>query len=132
MPTTFRELPRLRHVVLIAAAIAGIGVFASVASVAAGRSKHPRRQPRSASCAQLAFAPSSDDIAFDITTVGVGCSTGHVVAQASAPSNLRPGPGRAYSVGGFHCQGTFVRPIGKWYEHYVCRNGSTRVVFDRG
>ena len=132
MPTAFRELLRLRHAVAIGAVIAGIGLFASLASVAAGRSSHVRRQPRSASCAQIAFAPDSDDIAFDITAFGVTCATGHSVAQGAAPSGLRPGPGRAYSAAGFHCQGTFVRPVGKWYEHYVCRSGRTRVMFDRG
>ena len=132
MPTAFRELPRLRHAIVIAAVIAGIGAFASLASVAAGRSNHVRRQPRSASCAGIAFAPNSDDIAFDVKTFGVTCLTARSVAQGSAPSGLRPGPDRAYSVAGFHCQGTLVQPVGKWYEHYVCRSGRTQVVFNRG
>ena len=132
MPTAFRKLLRLPRAVVIGAVIAGIGASASLASVAAGRADHGRRQPRSASCAQIAFAPDSDDIAFDIKAFGVTCTTGRAVAQGSAPNGLRPGPGRAYSAAGFHCQGTFVRPIGKWYEHYVCRSGRTRVVFDRG
>ncbi len=131
MPIAFRELLRLRRAVVIGAVMAGIGVSGS-ASVAAERSNHVRRQPRSASCALIAFAPNSDDIAFDIKTLGVTCATGHSVAQASAPSDLRPGPNRAYGAAGFHCRGTFVRPVGKWYEHYVCRSRASRVVFDRG
>jgi hypothetical protein len=132
MSIAFREFLHLRRAVVIGAVVAGIAVSASLASVAAGRSSHVRRQPRSASCAQIAFAPNSDDIAFDIKTFGITCATGHSVAQASAPSGLRPGPDRAYAAAGFHCQGRFVQPVGKWYEHYVCRSGATRVVFDRG
>jgi hypothetical protein len=135
MPTAFQTPRRLRHAAVIAAVIAGVSALASLAllaSVAAGRPSHGRRQPRRASCTEIAFAPNSDDIAFDIRTVGATCSTGRSVAQASAPSGLRPGPDRAFRAAGFHCQGTFVQPVGKWYERYVCRSGRTRVVFDRG
>ncbi len=132
MPTAFREPLRLRHVAAIVAVSPRSAHSHRSHRSPPGARSIARRLPRSASCASIAFAPNSDDIAFDIKTFGVSCSTGRSVAQASAPSNLRPGPGRAYSVAGFHCQGTFVRPIGKWYEHYVCRNGRTQVVFDRG
>ncbi len=104
---------------------------ASLASVAAGRSSHVRRQPRSASCALIAFSPNSDDIAFDIKTFGITCATGHSVAKASAPSAPTRTRARVHRRR-VPLPGHVVRPVGKWYEHYVCRSGATRVVFDRG
>jgi hypothetical protein len=127
MTIAHHHLTRVSRVAAIAAVAVGV-----LASAAAGSSTSPRHTPRSKACPQVEFAPSSDNIAYDIRTVGVTCSAGHAIVKASAPTNLRPGPNRSYRAGAFDCRGTFVRPTGKWYERYVCRHGRSTVAFNRG
>lgn len=127
-----RIAPRhfVRFGLTIALAVApGAGALASVAS---GSASHAKPSARVARCSQLNFKPQSDDVAFNITTVGVNCATGRTVVQGASPERLRPGPNRSYRSGEFACRGTFMKPVGKWYEHYVCRSSRARVVFDRG
>jgi hypothetical protein len=112
---------------LIIALVAGV-----LASAAAASTGHTKRSTRNLVCPEVDFAPNSDNIAFNITAAGVTCAIGHTVVTGAAAERLRPGPNRSYRAGGFSCRGTFVKPVGKWYEHYVCRGGRGRVVFDRG
>jgi hypothetical protein len=124
MRTAPRHLARLG---LIVALVAGV-----LASAATGSTRPTKRSTRNLVCPEVAFAPNSDNIAFNITAAGVSCAAGHTVASASAAERFRPGPNRSYRAGAFACRGTFVKPVGKWYEHYVCRSAHGRVIFDRG
>lgn len=127
MTTAHRQFARVLRLGFLAVLAVG-----ALASAAAASTPHATRQPRDAACADVAFKAASDDIAFNIRAVGVSCATGHAVVQGASSDNLRPGPNRAYRAGTFACRGTFVKPVGKWYEHYVCRSDRGRVVFDRG
>ncbi len=124
MRIAFRHFACLGVVIAIA-----VGLFAAAADGNAGRAESHARH---AACPQVDFAPNSDDIAFNIRTVGVTCATGRTVVAGAASDKLRPGPNRSYRTGAFSCRGKFVKPVGKWYEHYVCRSTRARVVFDRG
>ncbi len=132
MKTRMRIAPR--HLVRLALTVALVVAFGvgALASAAAGSAGHAKPRARIARCAQVDFKPQSDDVAFNITTVGATCATGRTVVQGASPESLRPGPNRSYRSGEFACRGTFMKPLGKWYEHYVCRSSRARVVFDRG
>ena len=110
-------------------AVVGVALLMSTAAASAGATK---RHDRNTSCAEVDFAPNSDNIAFNIRTAGVSCAAGRSVVDASAPERYRPGPHRSYRSGTFSCRGTFERPMGKWYEHYVCRSIHSQIAFDRG
>ncbi len=109
-----------------------VTLVASVLASAATGSTRPTKRSTRLVCPEVTFAPNSDNIAFNITAAGVSCAAGHSVVSGSAGERFRPGPNRSYHAGAFACRGTFVKPVGKWYEHYVCRSAHGRVIFDRG
>ncbi len=125
MRIVHHHLTRLLCAVVTVALAAGLLASAAIGS---GTSQHAR----SATCPQVNFKANSDDVAFNITTFGTTCATGRSVVDGSAPDRLRPGPNRFYRAGTFSCHGRFMKPVGKWYEHYVCRSTRATIEFDRG
>ena len=126
--TSKSKLPRAAA---LAWTVCSLAVASSLAFAAGATASTSPAQTRDA-CGRIDFAPQSDNIAFDIKTVGVSCSAARAVVGASRSNSLRAGGDRSYQAEGFLCRGQFIQPRGKDYEHYVCARGSRRVVFDRG
>jgi hypothetical protein len=116
---------------LCTSALAAVALFACLAMPGAGTAQR-RAHAAVSDCGFIAFAPDSDDLAYGIRSTGVSCRTARGVASATAGEAFRPGADHTLQSGTFLCRGTFVQPVGKYYEHYVCRSSRVTVTFDRG
>jgi hypothetical protein len=72
----------------------------------AGSSFVSPAQAAARSCGTVAFAPNSEDGAFDIRATGVGCATARRVARAARNTDVAPGTQR-YRRAGFVCTGRY-------------------------
>ena len=86
-----------------------------------------------ARCGTVAFAPESDDGAFQIVARNTSCGVARVVADASRPNRFRTGSHR-YAARGFACAGRAeeLGGAGKHVVSFQCTRGVSAVSFLRG
>jgi hypothetical protein len=105
-------------------------VVAALAPATAPATSMPAASPR---CGTVAFAPQTDDGAFEIVAHSTNCAVARSVARASRPSRFRHGNPR-YATNGFSCtgRGEQLGGTGKLVVSFRCARGRSYVSFLRG
>ena len=81
-------------------------------------------------CADIGFAPQSDNVATHIVATNIDCSEAQVlVRKVAAEHNVTTGP-REFTSGTFACSVAtedMALPVG----HYTCIDGARKVTWDK-
>lgn len=109
--------------------------LAGLTAIAASAAMLPATAGASASphCGTVAFAPQSDNGAFQIMARSTSCGTARAVAGASRPSRFRDRDS-SYSADGFACAGRMESAGGKGKQlvRFQCTRQHSSVSFLRG